>query len=83
MACFYFGNIPVEISVYVTCEVMGKGAGSIADMNFTQGIGAIVCPGLSVKSSRANRFIFTIPMLLLVTFYSLVVGSPDRLRPTT
>jgi hypothetical protein len=48
---FLFGNIPVEISVYVTCEVMGKGAGSIADMNFTQGNGTIVCPGLSVKSS--------------------------------
>jgi hypothetical protein len=48
---FLFGNIPVEISVYVTCEVMGKGAGSIADMNFTQGNGSIVCPGLSVKSS--------------------------------
>jgi hypothetical protein len=48
---FLFGNIPVEISVYVTCEVMGKGAGSIANMNFTQGNGAIVCPGLSVKSS--------------------------------
>jgi hypothetical protein len=47
---FLFGNIPVEISVYVTCEVMGKGAGSIADMNFTQGNGAIVCPGLRVKS---------------------------------
>ena len=46
---FLFGNIPVEISVYVTCEVMGKGAGSIANMNFTQGNGAIVCPGLSVK----------------------------------
>ena len=48
---FLFGNIPVEISVYVTCEVMGKGAGSIADMNFTQGNGSIICPGLSVKSS--------------------------------
>jgi hypothetical protein len=48
---FLFGNIPVEISVYVTCEVMGKGAGSIADMNFTQGNGSIICPGLRVKSS--------------------------------
>ena len=46
---FLFGNIPVEISVYVTCEVMGKGAGSTADMNFTPGNGTIVCPGLSVK----------------------------------
>jgi hypothetical protein len=49
---YLFGKIPVEISVYVTCEVMGKGAGSIADMNFTQGIGAIVCPGLSIKSAK-------------------------------
>jgi hypothetical protein len=48
---FLFGNSPVEITVYVTCEVMGKGAGSIADMNFMQGNGTIVCPGLSVKSS--------------------------------
>ena len=47
---FLFGNIPVRISVYVTCEVMGKGAGSIADMNFTQGHGTVICPGLSVKS---------------------------------
>jgi len=47
---FLFGNIPVDITVYVTCEVMGRGAGSIADMNFTQGNGTIVCPGLSVKS---------------------------------
>jgi hypothetical protein len=46
---FLFGNIPADITVYVTCEVMGKGAGSIADMNFTQGNGAVVCPGLSVK----------------------------------
>ena len=49
---FLFGNIPVEITVYVTCEVMGKGAGSIADMNFTQGNGAVVCPGLSVKLAK-------------------------------
>jgi hypothetical protein len=51
---FLFGNIPVGITVYVTCEVMGKGAGSIANMNFTQGNGTIVCPGLSVKSSQNN-----------------------------
>ena len=49
---FLFGNIPVEITVYITCEVMGKGAGSIADMNFTQGIGAVICPGLSVKLAK-------------------------------
>jgi hypothetical protein len=48
---FLFGNILVEITVYVTCEVMGKGAGAIADMNFTQGNGTVFCPGLSVKSS--------------------------------
>jgi len=48
---FLFGNILVEMTVYVTCEVMGKGAGSIADMNFTQGNGTVFCPGLSVKSS--------------------------------
>ena len=48
---FLFGNSPVEITVYVTCEVMGKGAGSIADMNFMEGNGTVVCPGLSVKAS--------------------------------
>ena len=49
---FLFGNSPVEITIYVTCEVMGKGAGSIADMNFTRGNGAVVCPGLSVKLAK-------------------------------
>ena len=59
---FLVGNIPVEVSVYVTCEVMGKGAGSIADMNFTQGIGTIVCPGLGVMSSqKVNRF-YSLPL---------------------
>jgi hypothetical protein len=50
-ALFLFANIPVEISIDVNCQVMGKGEGSIADMNFSQENGAICCPGLSVKSS--------------------------------